>query len=156
MVPAADHALAAAGYVPADPAVRRTALRQLAALVDDTDPNLITRLVRQLAAPGLSTADRNDAWEQLTEAVALLDAVGAGQVEPCSIVPGARPSEAYTIAADVLEQDISSALDVLYEDPRGDSACPECPTGTVHSVGRPEWETGHQSYACDAGCGYAG
>jgi hypothetical protein len=34
--------------------------------------------------------------------------------------------------------------------------CPECPRGTVVAVGRPEYDTGHQPYACDAGCGYGG
>lgn len=37
-----------------------------------------------------------------------------------------------------------------------DAACPECPTGMVVSVGRMERETGHQPYACDAGCGFSG
>ncbi len=38
----------------------------------------------------------------------------------------------------------------------GDGDCPECPTGTVESVGRQEGETGHQPYACTAACGFAG
>ncbi|MCU1592459.1 MAG: hypothetical protein JWP11_3715 [Frankiales bacterium] len=37
-----------------------------------------------------------------------------------------------------------------------DDACPECPTGVVESVGRMESDTGHQPYACNAGCGYRG
>ncbi|GAC1521663.1 MAG: hypothetical protein NVS3B1_06160 [Marmoricola sp.] len=41
-------------------------------------------------------------------------------------------------------------------DPRGEDACPECPDGIVESVGRMERETGHQPYACNAGCGYYG
>lgn len=41
-------------------------------------------------------------------------------------------------------------------DPRGEDACPECPDGIVESVGRPEWETGWQPYACNANCGYYG
>jgi len=50
-----------------------------------------------------------------------------------------------TIAAQVIGDVVSDEDD-----------CPECPRGTVVPVGRPESDTGHQSYACDAGCGYRG
>jgi len=41
------------------------------------------------------------------------------------------------------------------EDPRGDDACPECDDGLLVEAGDPEHDTGHQSWACDASCGYA-
>ena len=34
--------------------------------------------------------------------------------------------------------------------------CPECGKGVVVDAGPMEWETGHQPYACNAGCSYRG
>jgi hypothetical protein len=46
--------------------------------------------------------------------------------------------------------------DLAKHDCQAEGACPECPVGTVEDVGRPERETGHQPYACNASCGYYG
>lgn len=35
-------------------------------------------------------------------------------------------------------------------------ACPECDQGVLEDVGRMERDTGHQPFACNAGCGYRG
>lgn len=68
-----------------------------------------------------------------------------------------------TETADRLIRDLNAAGtttaaigQVLAELVSREDACPECPTGVVESVGRMESDTGHQPYACNAGCGYRG
>lgn len=137
---------------------RQTALRTLAQEAEDFEPDLLRVLVGALSDDDLTREERRDAWCNLVDSVELLTSLGTGDVTPREIAPGAPAHSAWTVAADVLEQDIASALVrlVVVEDERGENACPECPTGIVESVGRMEWETGHQPYACNAGCGFYG
>lgn len=144
--------LLAAGYIP-EGEDRRQLLRVLAAEVDDFPAPLVSRLVRRWAEASLSAADRDAAWEALTSATALLDGLCCGAVEPATIVPGANPNCAHTVATETLEQDITDALDQLLDDPRGEDACPECPTGR-QVTGPMEPDTGHVPAGCSAGCGW--
>lgn len=50
----------------------------------------------------------------------------------------------------------SSLARLTFEVDQREAPCPECRTGEVVAVGREERETGHQPYACNAGCGYRG
>lgn len=144
--------LLAAGYIPGG-TDRRQKLRTLAEEHEDFPAILTARLVRTWASPTLTPADRDAAWEALTSATALLDGLCCGAVEPRTIVPGANPNCAHTVATETLEQDITDALDLLLDDPRGEDACPECRTG-VQVAGRMERDTGHMPAGCSAGCGW--
>jgi hypothetical protein len=95
---------------------RRDALRRLATYPDDHDPQLLSVLVGSLTDQTLPPAERAEVWEELTEACALLTALGTGSIEPQVIAPGAHPSSAYTVATDVLEQEIAGALGRLVAD----------------------------------------
>lgn len=92
---------------------RRRRLRAFAEDIDDIPAPMAAKRLRRWTDPTLTYAARDAAWEQLTADVALLDGLRAGMVEPRDIAPGARPSEAYTIADEVLEQNIGRSLDIL-------------------------------------------
>ena len=93
------------------PAVRRTLLRQLAEHLEDFTPADVHRAVA-VWTPGLTAATRLEAWDELVLGVNRLADLGAG-LEWRDVAPGAPPSSGYTIAAEVLEQDITTALQVL-------------------------------------------
>lgn len=73
------------------------------------------------------------------------------------------------VDSDASPRDVLNSLEVLtapfttcdlprltFELDEREAPCPECKTGEVEAVGRAERETGHQPYACNAGCGYRG
>lgn len=71
---------------------------------------------------------------------------------------GTAPTNVGILIRDLREEGYTLAeVGALVGDPISrEDDCPECPTGTVVSVGRMERDTGHQPGACDANCGYWG
>lgn len=70
----------------------------------------------------------------------------------------AAPLDVIHALADLTAPLVTTAHDpsLTFEVDDRDDPCPECKTGEVEAVGRPEYETGHQPYACNASCGYHG
>lgn len=80
----------------------------------------------------------NDVWLEVNSHAAPLDVIQALADQSAPLTSG-------------------SHLPVLtFEVDEREDPCPECKTGEVEAVGRAEYETGHQPYACNASCGYHG
>ena len=91
--------------------VRRTILRALAEQIEQFTPADVRRAVATWT-PGLPTDIRQQTWDDLVLDINRLADLGAG-LEWRDIAPGAPPSQGYTIATEVLEQDIATHLDTL-------------------------------------------
>ena len=102
-----DSASAAVDLRTAPVDVRRHFLREAAELGDA--PGSALRAAVRIAAPDLTAAARDAAWEELVLDVARLADLGVG-LEWREVVPGAPPSQGYTIATEVLELAIAEHL----------------------------------------------
>jgi len=104
------HAVADVVFAPS-PAVRRLLLRQLAEHLEDFTDADVHRAVAAWT-PGLPAAARVEAWDELVLGVNRLADLGVG-LEWRDVAPGAQPSQGSTVAAETLEQDITTALQAL-------------------------------------------